>query len=416
MTLTKKRALGAILVSLLPCLLLLGGLLALPHLVGKTTPAQNRPAGVLFLPDRDSYYAEDTFFLAAELPGGFSLREAQLPIAPTEVPYRILTDNLAMQLLAAGLNSLTYSGRTAPVSSLVGESYTLRFVTDGVPHTLTLHGERYLSFDDGEEAYQLAASTPSPRDLLATAFAEATPLPDDFPPRYDGIGTFFGSLNTFDYSSPSGLDRYGEFRFYCGSIPVTRAELAAYWADALTATETLYRSLQTEDVLYLLAILPEVSRYGVSFPGFHPGDHASHAARLSLPELEEVHFAATAEDAGTVSRDIFTRWLRCFSTDNVFYRSFRILLTGQDDSTYSDSVVIPTPSNGIPTEYWYVPGADGTLSDDCFLQYALFGTALPVDCFHVTANAIEYFEAGSNLPTLRLTTDEFFLEGDTPDA
>ena len=208
-----------------------------------------------------------------------------------------------------------------------------------------------------------------------------------------GVGTRFDNLNTFGQSSPTGLDGYGEYRRDYGTIPVTTAELDAYWTDFLRSGLSS-KTLTVEDVFYLLSILPDVSEENVYFPAYW--------WRLSLtfsvvydplwPLLDAAYYSPYGPDGQPLSererfanaRDIFTNWLQVFSTRNAF-------VAYQDPFS---SVMIPS-SGAYPTQYWYIPGITEEFDDSELIAYTFRQQeALSFSCFRVTSGRIEYFEAG----------------------
>jgi hypothetical protein len=168
--------------------------------------------------------------------------------------------------------------------------------------------------------------------------------------------------------------------------------MGAYWADYLRS-ERDSKTLAVEDILYILSILPDVSRESVYFPGaWRLSPSFSGLISPSLPLLDACYYSPYGPDGQPLSererfanaRDIFTNWLQVFSTRNAF-------VAYQDPFS---SVMIPS-SGAYPSQYWYIPGITEEFDDSELIAYTFRQQeALSFSCFRVTSDRIEYFEAG----------------------
>jgi len=402
-----KTGLIAALAVLIPCLLCMGGMLLLPRMVGTTaTPDADRFSSILI---QNSYSPEYPYLIARDADDPASLRTAELPTEAGELPYRILTSFSAIRRIAAAVNGLTYEEDTVSVTALSSlPHYAFRFFKkDGSPHVVTVYGGEYVAFDGASAAYRIRKGQESLSEALTAGYETAYVHSADFPARMVGVGTRFDNLDTFGQSSPTGLDGYGEYRRYYGTIPVTSVELEAYWID-FQRSGLGSKTLTVEDVFYLLSILPDVSKENVYFPAYW--------WRLSLtssvvnnplwPLLDAGYYSPYGPDGLPLSererfanaRDIFTNWLQVFSTRNAFV-------------AYHDpfsSVMIPS-SGAYPSQYWYIPGITEEFDDSELIAYTFRQQeALSFSCFRVTSDRIEYFEAGKE-PVVMLEVGDLAL-------
>ena len=404
-----KTGLIAALAVLIPCLLCMGGMLLLPRMVGTTaTPDADRFSSIA-IPIQNSYSPEYPYLIARDADDPASLRTAELPTEAGELPYRLLTSFSAIRQIAAAVNGLTYEEDTVSVTALSSlPHYAFRFFKkDGSPHVVTVYGGEYVAFDGASAAYRIRKGQESLSEALTAGYETAYVHSADFPARMVGIGARFDNLNTFGQSSPTGLDGYGEYRRYYGTIPVTSVELEAYWID-FQRSGLGSKTLTVEDVFYLLSILPDVSKENVYFPAYW--------WRLSLtssvvnnplwPLLDAAYYSPYGPDGQPLSererfanaRDIFTNWLQVFSTRNAFV-AYRDPLS---------SVMIPS-SGAYPTQYWYIPGITEEFDDSELIAYTFRQQeALSFSCFRVTSDRIEYFEAGKE-PVVMLEVGDLAL-------
>lgn len=386
-----QTGLLAALAVLIPCLCLIGGMLLLPRMTGTPSIPDTDGFTPIAIPIQNSYSPEYPYLIARDAADPASLRTAELPTEAGELPYRILTSFSAIRQIAAAVNGLTYEGEPVSVtdlSSLPHEAFRF-FKKDGSPHVVTVYGGEYVAFDGASAAYRIRTGRQALTEALTVGYEAAFVPAANFPTRMIGVGTRFDNLNTFGQSSPTGLDSYGEYRRDYGTIPVTTAELDAYWTDFLRSGRDS-KTLAVEDILYILSILPDVSEECVYFPAIPRLSLALLGVNSSL--LDAGYYSPYGPDGQPLSererfanaRDIFTNWLQVFSTRNAF-------VAYQDPFS---SVMIPS-SGAYPSQYWYVPGITEEFDDSELIAYTLRQQeALSFSCFRVTSDRIEYFEAG----------------------
>ncbi len=405
-----KTGLLAALAVLIPCLCLVGGMLLLPRMIGKNVSPDDTLFSPIVIPIEDHYSPEYPLLIAKDNADPASLRTAELPTEAGELSYRILTSFTAIRQIAAAVNSLTYEGDTVSAADLLSlPHYAFRFYKDDTPHVVTVYGGEYVAFDSTPMARRIREGRQTLTEALTKGYEAALVHAADIPARIVGVGTRFDNLNTFGQSSPTGLDSYGEYRSYSGTIPVTTAELGAYWADYLRSGLDS-KTLTVEDILYLLSILPDVSRESVYFPAFRRLSPSSSSVNDPLwPILDAAYYSPYGPDGLSPSeqererfvnaRNIFTNWLQVFSTRNAFI-------------AYQDpfSSVIGSTLEVYPPQYWYIPGIIEGFDDSELNAYTLRRqTTLSFSCFRVTNDRIEYFEAGKE-PVVMLTVGDPALD------
>lgn len=392
---TVKMGMLTVFAVLIPCLFLAGGMFLLPRMIGENALPDVAGFAPIAIPIEDIYAPEYPILIAKDEADPASLQTAELPTEAGELPYRIMTSFTQIRQIAMAVNGLTYEEDTALVSALSSRPhYAFRFFKDGSPHVVTVYDGEYVAFDSVSVACRIRDGQQTLSKALAKGYEGGLVHPTDFPARIVGVGTRFNNLNTFGQFSPMGLDGYGEYRYYYGTIPVTTTELHAYWADFMRSGLDR-QTLTVEDIHYLLSILPDVSKESVYFPAFGYFSLSSSGVKdPQMPILEACYYSPYSSDGLSLSeqerarfvnaRNIFTNWLQAFSTRNAFL---------PDQNPFSST--IGSTLDWYPSQYWYVPGITKEF-DDGELNAYTYGQqeTLSFSCFRVTSDRIEYFEAG----------------------